>query len=477
MKKCFLSVILCLFILSSLLCVPASANSAQQRWSGVDATGAIVTEGGSPIVVESELLTFDIPEFPSNYYSSEEDFLSYEGKVTAKYSFFNPSDMTVTAKLAFPFGTLPSYAYGEDIESPQYSVCINGTKAESNVRYTLSGFDRDFNIKQELPLISDNYIETDFYKPDTTVTLYKWTVSDIASQYRAATIAFDISAEDCERTYRLVGQSGGHTQKDGDYRISDFVKNNDSIIIYVFGKPLDSLPELKLYENGGVEDGEEILGTIAYKGEEKMTLEEFALSNREEESPISEIDWYNAVITELSEKGRNGNYPVVDLSRYESRFNGQLMRWYQYEITLAPNERIINTVTAPMYPAIDMSYVPTVCNYAYLISPASTWADFGELKIHINTPYYITKSSYEGFNKTDSGYELTLDGLPRDNDGEVIDLFFSLSTEEDPLPKSRTPGGIMTNLIYFLTLFGVPIIIGIAVLAIIIFIIKKILKK
>ena len=53
--------------------VPYYANSAQTQWRGVDATGAMVSEENSPIVVEKEVLTFDINEFPSNYYRDMTD--------------------------------------------------------------------------------------------------------------------------------------------------------------------------------------------------------------------------------------------------------------------------------------------------------------------------------------------------------------------------------------------------------------------
>ena len=80
-----------------------SANSAQTNWSGIDATGAIIIQDESPIVVEKEVLTLDIWEFPKNYYKDLEEYLAYSGKVTAEYTFYNPSDYTVTAKLLFPF--------------------------------------------------------------------------------------------------------------------------------------------------------------------------------------------------------------------------------------------------------------------------------------------------------------------------------------------------------------------------------------
>ena len=57
-RKRFLSPGIVLTLIFSLLAVPASANSAQTQWKGVDSAGTIVRDGGSPIIVEKELLTF-----------------------------------------------------------------------------------------------------------------------------------------------------------------------------------------------------------------------------------------------------------------------------------------------------------------------------------------------------------------------------------------------------------------------------------
>ena len=90
--KRFLSLGIVLLLMFSLLAVPASANSAQTQWQGVDSVGTIVRDDDSPIIVEKELLTFDIQEFPDNYYSDLDSYLAYSGKVTAEYTFFNPAD-------------------------------------------------------------------------------------------------------------------------------------------------------------------------------------------------------------------------------------------------------------------------------------------------------------------------------------------------------------------------------------------------
>ena len=105
------------------------------------------------------------------------------------------------------------------------------------------------------------------------------------------------------------------------------------------------------------------------------------------------------------------------------------MRWYQYEIEIPAKSTIVNTVTAPLHPSINLKWTPAVFGYTYLLSPAKTWTKFGNLDIEIHTPYYIIDDK-NGFTKTQTGYELSLDGLPN---GE---LEFTLSTDANAQPPS-----------------------------------------
>ena len=73
MKRTF-ATILVVLLLATTLVVPAYANSAQTHWRGVDSTGAVVVDGNCPIEVTKEVLTFDISEFPDNYYREIEDY-------------------------------------------------------------------------------------------------------------------------------------------------------------------------------------------------------------------------------------------------------------------------------------------------------------------------------------------------------------------------------------------------------------------
>ncbi len=451
---------LCSLMLSGAVMLSASANSAQSWFQGVDSTGTIMPDGQSPIVVEHELLTFDLQDFPSVH----GDLSDYTAKVSAEYTFYNPSEYTVTARLLFPFGNVPTYAYyyTKFDDTEKYDVTINGEAIEKQIRYTLSDPYAQFDLDRDLSLVCDDFVQDDFYRPELTVTKYVFSLRDLeyGGSYRALSVAFDLPKGIGDYRFYFPEQNRMHTQADGDVRLSCFVNNMNQIDLYVFGTPPTTLPELKFYQDGGVEDGEEVSGEVDLLGSSTMTFEQFALSSLPETSSIQPSDWYNAVVAELNERAEYlGEYPYACSDRLAYNFERYFMRWYQYEITLAPGERIVNTVTAPIYPSVDLDYEPDIFEYTYLLSPAKTWKSFGELEIVVNTPHYITESGIDGFTKGMEGYYLKLDGLP---DGE---LTFTLSTAETP-KHEPSPYAAAFTVLSIVVIVGVIIAIALVLAAI-----------
>ena len=117
------------------------------------------------------------------------------------------------------------------------------------------------------------------------------------------------------------------------------------------------------------------------------------------------------------------------------------MRWYQYDIEIPAKGTIVNTVTAPIYPSINVNWEPSIYDYTYLTSPAKTWRKFGGLDIEINTPYYLVKDAY-GFVKTETGYALSLEGLPED------ELEFTLSSNENPQKLTNQVKSCLTGCVF-----------------------------
>lgn len=465
MKK-FLTAGLSLLCALALLPLPASANSAQTQWRGTDAAGAMVTEETCPLTVEHERLRFALAEFPESYYAETADFLAYSGSVTAEYTFYNPADYAVSATLVFPFGAVPDYGdtydpeTGEhryDADTDKYLVTMNGTAVERTLRHTYFPYGAQFDRARDMALLHDGFQPDAFYSPDMTVTRYTYLPSGVDTDaYPAATAAFECSADDSQTKLLAENSCGGELLDDG-IRLDFWVKRNDGLVLDVIGKLPEEAPQWKFYENGACET--EIDGTMTLVSTEAMTLRELALSRYDEGSGILEHDWYNAFITQLNEA--EWTFGVINGCEVSFDLTGQLMRWYEYELTLAPNERVLNAVTAPMYPAINEGYDPPVYTYTYLLSPAQSWAAFGDLDIAVETPFYLTQSSLSGFTKTDGGYALHMDSLPS---GE---LTFALSAEQAPTQEHALSDGTWMLLLAALA----------ALLAAVLFICRHISKK
>ncbi len=448
-------------LMSTMMAVPASANSAQTRWDGTDATGAIITGEDCPIVVEHENLTFDIQQFPESHYSKVNDYLTYTGRVTAEYTFYNPADYTVNATLAFPFGAVPDYGHIWDndtngtlcfSDTEKYDITVDGTPIDRTLRHTLTFWGEQFELEKDMALLHDGFMEDEFYSPDMTVTRYTYLPSGVDKEtYNAADAAFVLSADPAETKVYMEDQNGGETLENGVV-LATWVDLEEGPVVNVIGEPLEQMPEWKFYENGARE--KEIEGTMTLVSTETMTLREFALQGYDEASGVLDYDWYNAFISAL--KRFEWEYGAIHSTEIGFDLSDRLMRWYEYELTLESGQRIVNAVTAPIYPSINSNWEPPIYEYTYLLSPAQTWAEFGTLDIVINTPYYMTQSGPEGLEWQNPGYTAHLDGLP---EGE---LTFTLSSENDP----KEP--VFSGYVYpQILLIGAAILIAVVVVVIV----------
>lgn len=452
MKKRILSILLCV-LLTAALCAPSvSANSAQTNWSGTSSVGTLIREEDCPLTVQKEVLTLDAPEFPQSYYSSVEEFLAYPGSVTAEYTFYNPADYTVTATLAFPFGRAPDYSHRYDpdwarseawVDGENYGVAIDGEPIDAVLRYTLAPFDAQFDVEADLSRLRNEYREDWFYSPNLPVTEYTYTVTNAPGPEASLTFHSWFGGSGAKtRVYspNLCGMSGDEENGvDVDVFPSD---DTHTFRLYVMGEPLDEDPVWHPNWNAESSLSQEPGYALTTRS---MTFEDFVMTDFPEDLSISKTDWYNAVLEKFQSAGSFG---VIDWFESYTDLSSSLMRWYEYELTLAPGETLTNTVTAPLYPDIDTSYEPPIYRYTYLLSPAKTWAGFGSLYIFINTPYEITESSPDGFQKTEEGYSLSLPGLPEE------ELTFTLCAEKSP--KNISYGG--RSILFFFLFRVLPVL-------------------
>lgn len=414
--------LICLLLMIPCFMLPISANSRAQEWQGTDGNGVIFADGDVPIEVTRELLTFDINTLPYATYRDEETFLAYDSKVTAEYTFHNPTDMTVTATLLFPFGTYPEYYHGSN-DTDKYGVMVNGEKIDATLRH--SNFNDDFDAENDAGQLQDDYITDDVYSPDATVTKYTYEIGSKATSDSFNIRLTDLTESQIPFTYQ--GNLGSYRDtKNGDFVFSNHstkAGERTTVSFYVIGEPLSKLPEAYWETNDDSTEGR----YASFLGTETTALIDFLKAQRYDDR-ISDVDWYNSCIEQM--KSLEVVYKGQRAIRFLSFFS--VLRWYEYEITIEPGESITNTVVAPLYPRIDAWNKPIKYNYTYYLSPAECWADFGELEILINCPYTMLETNIEGFEKTESGYKYVGQGLPT-KEGKAVDLTFTLEGDDTPL--------------------------------------------
>ena len=446
MKNKLFTLITLFAVCFSLFILPtgstAYANSALKYWDGVTASGAVVTNENVPIVVEKENLTFDINEFPTSRYG--EVMKDYRSKVTAEYTFYNPSEYDVRATLVFPYGNLPMYLNKAD--DAKYGIKINGEIIESQIRHTYNNsYDYDFDYKIAVTQISDTYKSDEFYSPTMPVYKYSYTVSDLSLGY--CVLAFILNNDDGVKYYLPNGST--KTESDETYSYGVWVRPNETIKLYAIGKDLE-IESHAFYENYA-KDAVRCSGSLTLESKETITFEELVLSRNEDNTNVKDVDYYNATIDML-----NNGYDL------DTNLNDHLMGWYQYELNMAKKSRVVNTVTAPIYPSINEGYEPPKYEYNYLLSPARSWANFGELIINVNTTAYMLEDTLGGFEKVDTGYRFVCNGLPNE------ELNFTLC--EDERPKKPI------NWAYALIII-IPVVALVLIIAVIVTIVIVVKKK
>jgi len=439
--------IIYLSILASILFVSVSKANSMPTYAIGDRGVNSVTllEEGCPIEVQKEVLTFDLQEFPKEYYETAKELKSYMGEVTAEYIFYNPTDEEIRAKLAFPFGNKPTYASyqiaGELAgEWWKKDITVDGKSVEPTLRFTYFP-DVEFDAYKEREKLINGYMEDEFYKPDLPVKKYSY---DIQTDTKEDTYVEASLILDMEKTESKILTKGCIRGWDGSKKKGTIAVDveNSQVEFYVLGENDFELEwKFRDWEKETDVDGKATLNEI-----EEMSFEEFVSANLDEIVDGTKADKYNACVMYLKDCEQEKGI-VADC--YIEYLRDSLMYWYEYEVMYPPGETVKNSVTAPIYPAVEAAYEPPIYEYKYLLSPAKLWSDFGEMEIRIHTPFYLTDSSIKGFEKTENGYRLMRKGLP----GKEFE--FVLSESEHPKMDRDIISYRLTVFFYFI---GIPVL-------------------
>lgn len=410
----------------------ADANSAWYHYEGVNSVGAIVKSGNCPVVVDREDLTFDIYNDDGGlFYTEYED---PKGKVSAKYTFRNPDDTTAVVGLLFPFGFAPEYSEYDNSEDNKkyYSVKVGGEDIDKRIRYTYKVRRNDshgimqFHIVEDRKFLSDEYINATGLESDKTVYKYTCTAKDGSHTYNQIDVVYwDANCRIlCTYDEENSNPNGEWRRPYGEIPYAKVPCDKDGKVTFYTTEKIS-------YSNVVCRAESTKQLPFEYVGE--VTVEDAVMSTYDESEGIEKVDWYNAFTARACSDTQS---EFINLAfETENRF-----RWYDYTLTFAPGETIINEVVAPMYPNVTNNYTPLIYKYTYLLSPARTWASFGEFHLRINTDMYVKDASVGKLKKHKGYYEYSCSGLPAN------ELTFSVCSSAAPITRSAWWGLVLTGI-------------------------------
>ena len=454
-----ITIFVAIIIIATVLVFPervADANSAQRYFEGIDSTGALVTMENCPIVVDKEDLDFYI-EYSDDAPSRDDVYYAARfGYVTATYTFRNPSENTINMDVVFPYGYAPK---NDKIVEKECSVKVDGEDVAWKKRYTLKEYYR-FNAVDDMQLIKDGFDQDEYFYTDKKVYKYVYSVNDNVNGRK---LEFQFaSSSDRKIVTDYYSYSGSSTL------YVDTVGKQE-LTFYVIGEDLDlaACEETVINEQKG--------GHLTLVSRTEQTFgDELAFINRPKDSDISDVDWYNALSSKF-DYVRNVTVfspqylTVLGIDGYNGGY--ELFRWCQYTLSIAPGQSVVNAVTVPLFPSVDVHYDPDVYEFTYYLSPATTWAGFKDLTVNIHTNGYVLKYQDKGFEKVDGKYTYHTDTLPS---GE---LTFKICKEEKPTTQyGRTFSSVIILLAKVIG-FGVLLPVSIALIVIVIIVIVKAVKR
>lgn len=415
-----------------LIAIPISAlgasgafvkASAGSFWQGTDGCGVVVKDG-SPIVIEREEITLHISDLPDP--ASGMVSPSY---VSVAYTFRNPTENDETLNLYFPEGDA-RYPGVETVFPWQTSPIVADEEVPpSSLRHTFrSGY--EFDAEEEVARIEDGKRADPFFSPETPVCRQVYTLT--RTDARERDYANLILKYNPARTRVWYGNACGASKaviEDGFVRLTwETSLPQCGIGLYTFGEPAETVEAFVTSDSEGTKRVDDASFLRVREGE--LTFAEFAASLRSAGGKdAGEDDWYNALIDLLNE--RRDKFGTVYVP--EEWFKQDHLRtWYEYELAVPAQQSVTNTVSAALLPTVDMS--GPVYRYDFLLSPAHRFASFGELKIDIETSFYLGYSSLN-FEKREGGYTLTRGELP------IGELSFTLARSEQAYKSVNGGGG------------------------------------
>lgn len=406
--------VILLFAIFPMTTTPSSAfTSPPTRFFGTSASEPQMFEGLSA-VIEDQSITFDITEFSD---VNEDDLIMEQcGRVNTSYTLYNPTEEDINMTIFLPVSGVPEdYLNSEDgIETDKYKFTVNGNVIEPTLEDGNYLYEH-YGTISPITFILEEYVSSEHFSTDMPVT--KYTFIQRSGFYSSSVIGIEALSDTFDGSCFVFNMLPGRIDRDdGSYLLYfDSVGNGKTFDVYVFGKPLASLPEFKMYTNPSTGAATTTNEYVEFISSQTMTYAEFISRNYAEDYDCSEQDMYELFAREIAN--------VIDMGEVYSEITTKRIPKFKYnyyasnvakafncKFTIAPGERAVVSVDAPLYPSIETEYVQNTYEFSYNLHLLNDSMRKTVIDININTPYYIVSDGKTEYTKTDTGYGLTTYG-------------------------------------------------------------------
>lgn len=438
----------------------ALANSGPVYWYGHPSSDIMLIEANSPIKIESENLVFDFSD-------SEKFSDTINGKVTATYEMFNPTDEVQSVEMVFPFvERLDSFSKDD--------IVITANNSELSYDIYIGDVVNSYGD----PLQVDKEASFDFNKIVSTITNDLYEARDFNEKEKGKLYTIEVKPTtderinfvvnfeyDSNKTKVLTNSFNSYGYDGKTTEITAWSYEPVILEIFVLGEDIDL--NIDTFTDGEQKQKTDLLSYETATDELgiKAYLMDYLKNNPNElyNGLISDTQLYNLYAKAFDDYStRNTGY--INLYDLIEQANYERILSLVYTVSFPENSRKKVSVSYRTSGTMDKTETADpLYTFDYILNPAKNWRDFKNLTIKIIPPEqapHIIKSNIKLDKEENNVHIASFEKLPDD------DLTFTLYANEKITLIDKLEGKSQKKFWYFTPfVFGaiVLIIIGVVI--------------
>ncbi len=442
MKK-YLYLLLVILLLTQPIAVTL-ANSGPAFWEGHPSTEIMSINSDTPIIVENEELVFD--------FTNSDSYHTVDGKVTATYQMYNPTEESHVVDMVFPFvGTVIGFSNDDVVITSDHQVLEYDLYVGDLISERLENKKRDFEFSKILTTISKETYSAKNFTEEQQGKLYILEVTPKNEERINLGLNFYYNSKN---TKIITKGFNGYRYNNGQTHLSAWCYQPERLEIFVLGDGIDF--DIQAFTDGEMEEKTDLYSVETSVVEVSVKDYLFELLKEADFSEhLTDTQLYNVYAKVLDQYfSRDIGYTTMyDL--LEHGYHERILS-FVYQVEFPPNTSKTVAVSYMARGTMDKTKTAKpLYTFDYILNPAKNWSDFGSLAIRILTPEqapYIVDSTIE-FGKVENNvYQANLFALPEE------DLSFTLYEHEEISMGDRVGAKIGLVLLVLLIVTTVVVI-------------------